>query len=156
MTRPTVHKSWVEALAFEVALEYFTPEDLQLKFDLTPEKYQAITTMPAFRRAVNDYAREINDEGVAFRLRARKAAEDILDELHAMAFDQRLEAKDRLKAMEMMCRYAGFESQRQEDGSGVKLQIVTNLSMGGGGTTGQTYEIEVPYSPGEKREQLDE
>lgn len=31
-----VARNWVEELAFEVALEYFTPEDLQLKYELPP------------------------------------------------------------------------------------------------------------------------
>lgn len=152
MENPVAHKNWTHELAFEVALGYFTPEDLQLKYDLSPEQYDRVTNLPAFRRASADYRREIDDEGIAFKLRARKAAEDILDELHHMAFNQVLDAKDRLKAMEMLCRYAGFETQKQEDGNGVKLQIVTNLALGGGGSTGQTYEIEVPYdtSRGEK------
>lgn len=146
MDNPAV-QNWVQELAFEVALGYFTPEDLQLKYDLTPDQYAHVTALPSFRKASADYRREIDDEGIAFKLRARKAAEDILEELHAMAFDQRLDAKDRLKAMEMVCKYAGFEAQRVDDGGGVKLQIFTNLDLNGA-SSGQTYTIEVPNDVG--------
>lgn len=101
---------------------------------------------PAFRRAVADYRREIDDEGIAFRLRARKGAEAILSELFAISFDQSLDAKDRLKAMEMLCKYAGFETNKQPGENGVKLQIYTNLSLNGA-DTGQTYTIEIPSTP---------
>lgn len=139
---PQTADNWVQSLAFEVALGYFTPEELQLKFDLSPEAYEKITHMPAFRQAEGDYRREIDDEGIAFRLRARKAAEQILMELYEMAFDRSIEAKDRLKAMEMLCRYAGFESQAKEgNDGGLKLQIYTNLNMGG---QDRTYSIEIP------------
>jgi hypothetical protein len=137
------HENWVQELAFEVALEYFPPEDLQLKFELTPSHFLHITSMPDFKRAVAAYRREIDDEGIAFRLRARKAAEGVLEEMYSMCFDQTLKAQDRLKAMEMLCKYAGFETQKQNSDGGVKLQIFTNLSLEGN-TTGQTYEIEVP------------
>lgn len=137
-----VTDNWVQELAFEVALGYFAPEDLQLKYDLTPAQYAHVTSLPAFRKASADYRREIDDEGIAFRLRARKAAEDVLAELHAMAFDQRVDARDRLKAMEMLCKYAGFESRREEGDGGIKLQIVTNLDMGS--APSRTYTIEVP------------
>ena len=144
MENPVATSNWVEEMAFEVALGYFTPEDLQLKYDLTESHYNHITTLPAFKKATADYRREIDDEGIAFRLRARKCAEDILEELYSMAFDQTLDAKDRLKAMEMMCKYAGFETHKQEGDGGVKLQIFTNLNLNGNAPQ-QTYTIEVPY-----------
>lgn len=135
-------ENWVQNLAFEVALGYFTPEELQTKFGLTPEAYQQITSMVDFRRAEADYRREIDDEGIAFRLRARKAAEEILSEMYAMAFDQTLDAKDRLRAMELMCKYAGFDANKAEgEGGGVKLQIYTNLNLG---PEDKTYTIEIP------------
>lgn len=140
--------NWVQSLAFETALEYFTPQELQRKFELTPEAFQKITQVDAFQRAVADYRREIDDEGIAFRLRARKAAEQILSELYEMAFDQTIDAKDRLKAMEMMCRYAGFESQAKDGGGGgLKLQIYTNLNLGQDQQS--TYTIEIPQEAAE-------
>lgn len=135
-------RNWVEELAFEVALGYFTPEELQLKYDMTPVQYEHVTKLPAFRKAEADYRREIDDEGIAFKLRARRAAEDILTELYAISFNQNIDAKDRLKAMEMLCRYAGFETAKSEDGGGVKLQIYTNLSLND--SPKQTYTIEIP------------
>jgi hypothetical protein len=135
--------NWVQEFAFEVALGYFTPEELQLKYNLSPEQYAHVSTLAPFRKAVGDYRREIDDEGIAFRLRARKAAEDILTELHSMAFNQTLDAPHRLKAMEMLCKYAGFETKREDTNQGVKLQIFTNLSLNAN-TPQQTYTIEIP------------
>lgn len=139
--QPLVAENWVQELAFEVALGYFTPEELRTKFDLSESHLAHIQGLPAFKKAVGDYRREIDDEGIAFRLRARKAAEDIIEELYAMAFTQTIDAKDRLKAMEMLCKYAGFETAKTEGSDGVKLQIYTNLNFGG---AEKTYTIEIP------------
>jgi|AntDeeMinimDraft_6_1070357.scaffolds.fasta_scaffold09301_3 hypothetical protein len=142
-TLPSGGSNWAEELAFEVALEYFTPEDLQLKYDLPPDQYEHVTALPSFRKAVSEYRREIDDEGIAFRLRARRCADDILVEVYAMAFDEKLDAKDRLKAAEMICRYAGFETAKTDGEGGVKLQIYTNLNLSSS-TPDQTYTIEIP------------
>jgi len=140
---PAVRENWVEEMAFEVALGYFTPEDLQLKYELSPAHYDHIVGLPAFRKATADYRREIDDEGIAFRLRARKAAEEVLDEIYAAAFDRTEDLKDRLKAAEMLCKYAGFETAKADGEGGVKLQIFTNLSLNGSSPQ-QTYTIEIP------------
>lgn len=138
-----VSTNWVEELAFEVALEYFAPEDLQLKFELSPQRYQRITSVPEFKRAVADYRREIDDEGIAFKLRARKCAELMLEEIHEMAFDQRVDAKTRLEAMKTMCHYAGYDMKTAEDGGGIKVQIISNLSLNDQNPQG-VYTIEMP------------
>lgn len=134
-------QNWVQSLAFEVALEYFTPEDLRLKFNLDEETYRRVTALPDFRRAVADYRREIDDDGIAFRLRARKGAEDVLTEIYAMAFDQSAKMSERLAAARTLCEYAGYTKDKKEEGGGVRLQIITNLGLSQE-DVGQTYTVQ--------------
>lgn len=138
--------NWVTDLAFEVALGYYTSADLCVQYDVTEAQFERLREMTSFQRAVKAYRREIDDEGIAFRLRARKLAEAVLEELSGIAFDERLEPKDRLQAMTMLCRYAGFETKEQKTDTGVRLIINTNLSLGEGAAGPQGYTIEVPAS----------
>lgn len=138
--------NWVTDLAFEVALGYYTSADLCVQYDISEAQFERLREMTSFQRTVKSYRREIDDEGIAFRLRARKLAEAVLEELSSIAFDERLEPKDRLQAMTMLCRYAGFEAKEQKTETGVKLIINTNLSLGEGAAGPQGYTLEVPIS----------
>lgn len=140
MLPKVVEENWVQQLAFEVALEYFAPEDLQLKFQLDPADYEQVVHHDDFRRAVADYRREIDDEGIAFKLRARKAAEDMLMVMYQIAHDADQKGADRIAAAKAVCEYAGY-AKPQEEAGGVKLQIITNLALGQA-DTGQTYTIQ--------------
>jgi hypothetical protein len=137
--------NWATELAFEMALGYFSPEDLQIRFGLDDATFQKIQTDAAFKRSVLSYKKEIDDEGIAFKLRARKAAELVLEELTVIAFDAATDTSDRLKAMEMLARYAGFDmkNQKGEDG-GVRVIIQTNLGLSSPLEGRGEYTIAVP------------
>lgn len=105
----TSRRHWMEELAFEAALGYYTPEELQLKYDLSPERYRAIAATPVFSRAKNTFRRQIDEEGQQFRVKARKMAAECLDVLFQIAGDPREATSDRISAVQALCRYAGME-----------------------------------------------
>ena len=121
-------EDWLAELAFEVALGYYTPEDLQVKYDLTLEQYSKIKRLPQFKRAVQVFKRQIDEEGQQFRVTARKMATETLDVLFNLAADDEAANSDRIRAVEALCRYAGFEkgvadSAQGNQGFTVNIQI---------------------------------
>jgi len=121
-------EDWLAELAFEVALGYYTPEDLQVKYDLTLEQFSKIQRLPQFKRAVQVFKRQIDEEGQQFRVKARKMATETLDVLFNLAADDEAANSDRIRAVEALCRYAGFEkgvadSAQGNQGFTVNIQI---------------------------------
>lgn len=136
--------NWVTELAFEVALGYYPPADLAAQYNLSMATYDKVTQVPDFKRAVQAYQREIDDEGIAFKLRARRSAALLLDELTTMAFDRNVDAKDRLKAIELMCKYAGFGLESKPGEEGTKIVINTNLALNNGSVEKGVYTLSIP------------
>lgn len=130
---------WVYDLAFEVALGYFDENDLALKFDLSPAQLEAIGKNTAFRKAVRDYRRQIDDAGDAFRLRAKKSAELALDVPNYIAHDKTVDPATRLKAVDQLVKYAGWGKEENAD-TGVTINIKTYAAPSSGAANGVTIE----------------
>lgn len=118
MTTPAAKPNWVADLAFEVALGYYSPEELQLRFDLTDVQYASAQRLPEFQKAVSAYRREIDEAGTEFKLKARKLASELLPELAVIAADEEASHKDRIEAIREMCKLAGYgkEDAKQPNG----------------------------------------
>lgn len=116
---------WKKELAFEVALRYFTPAELLLKYSLTQEQYDAVTETEAFSRAALAAAREIDENGKQFRVLARKLATESLPSLYSIANDVDAPRSSRIAAIDALARYGGFD--RQESEQHTAFQINVNL-----------------------------
>lgn len=129
-----VPAEFVQALAFDVATGFFEKEELAVKYDLTLEDLAFITEQTAFKKAVVRQRFELDDDGSAFRRRARALANDALTVWHTIAEDEDLSATHRIKAAEKLVDAASFKYMRpSKDGGASVPQIVinTNLALGG-------------------------
>ena len=109
MGSPDHKNHWLTDLAFETALQYFTPEDLCVKYDISEQRYELLKASKEFQQAVQMYRRQIDEEGQQFRVKARRMASEILDVLFYIAADETKAASDRINAVNALCRYAGFD-----------------------------------------------
>jgi len=121
-------KQWPEKLAFELALGYYPPEDLAPMFDLSMAQLQSVQSDPAFDKLVKHHRREIEKGGDAFKLKARKFADILLDELFTIATDPLTSPTERRQCIEAVCRYAGFDKQQQAEGGGQQFQVNIQLN----------------------------
>lgn len=128
MTAPAIQDNWVLDLAFEVALEYHTDEELQRRFGLDNETYYQILDLPEFKKAAAEAKRDIDEKGTQFRVLARKLATSLLPSLAAIGFDTAAEQSDRINAIKEVFKAAGFHEDQTS--APVQVKFITNLSMG--------------------------
>lgn len=125
--------SWVQDLAFEVALGYYSPDDLRAQFELQPDEYRDITESPAFRRVEMACRREIDEQGKQFKVLARKLATETLPELGAIALDPQASHADRISAINALAKFGHLHTE--EKGAGGNTAFVVNLNLGDAGQT---------------------
>ncbi len=119
------------ALAFEVALGYFSPQELQLRFGVAPEVLRALREDERFKRAVLAYRREIDETGTQFKVKARKLASIVLDDLGVIALDPTVDTMDRIQAIRDLARYAGYAKDEAPQAANNAFAIQINLSQAG-------------------------
>jgi len=120
---PSPSSHWLADLAFETALGYFTPEELCIKHNLTPERYAVIQATTDFKKAVQLYRRQIDEEGQQFRVKARRMASEVLDVLFFIAADSTASCSDRIAAVTALCKYAGFDKGAEASTSNVAFAV---------------------------------
>lgn len=129
MALPAHKDHWLTDLAFETALRYYTPEELCIKYDIPLSKYENLLRTKEFKKAVQLYRRQIDEEGQHFRVKARRMASEILDVLFTIAEDPAASPHDRIEAVNALCRYAGFDKGAELNATGqtfaVNIQINT-------------------------------
>ena len=123
---PRKKDDWLTDLAFELALRYYTPEELQLRYELTPEQFETITSKEQFKQLQLAAARNIDERGKQFKVLARKLATESLPNLFEIAADQDASHSDRIAAVTALSRFAGFDKQEQASGNKA-FQVVFNM-----------------------------
>lgn len=122
---PSVYKTQHERLAFELALA--PPEDAGGIFaghGFTQDQSIALLSDATFARLLERVTKEVKDQGLSFRAKARVMAEDLLQHSYSLATDPEVSAAVRLDAIKSTVKWAGLEP-KEKDGAGT----------GGGGLT---------------------
>lgn len=112
---PVKPSDWLQELAYEVALKYHPPEELQNQFSLSVDEYEQVTSTPHFRRAVSSYMRIIDEDAKQAKLKVKRLASTLVEEVAKMAIDTSLDPAVRLRAIENMCRYAELDRPQKND-----------------------------------------
>lgn len=106
---PAQPDSWLNELAYDTALQYHNPEELQLKYSLDADEYQSIVASPMFKRAVSAYQKLVDEDAKQARLKVKRLASVLVEEVARMAMDRTQEPAIRLRAIENICRYAELD-----------------------------------------------
>lgn len=115
----------IHALVTDIALGYYDDDALCRIHDLTPENLEAFRNNTAIRRMLDQQKRELIQSGHKFRTIAKQLAAEMLQEAAVIAMDPNVMPSDRLRAMEMVARFAGLD--KAENGPQVVINLSTNL-----------------------------
>lgn len=115
---PAKPADWLHELAYEVALQYHPPDELQNKFSLSESEYDQITSTPHFKRAVSSYMRIIDEDAKQAKLKVKRLASSLVEQVAYMAADPSLDPAIRLRAIEDICRYAELDKPQKDDNAG--------------------------------------
>lgn len=115
---PAKPADWLQELAYEVALGYYTPEELQNKFSLQAEDYDRLVVAPHFKRAVSAYMRIVDEDAKQAKLKVKRLASHLVEQVAFMAADPTLDPAIRLRAIEDICRYAELDKPQKDDNAG--------------------------------------
>lgn len=105
---PNQVSPWPPKMTFDLALGD-SPETVCERYQITPEQYDRYIYHPAFRREVSEHQREIRENGVTFKEKAKVQAEMYLQDLDDLVTDTRVSPAVRLDAIKSVVKWAGFE-----------------------------------------------
>ena len=127
---PAKPANWLQELAYDIALEYHPPDELRAKYDLAQEDFDRVCNSVPVQRAVASYKRMIDEETTQARLKTKRLASTLIEEVGAIALDRTLDPAVRLRAIEDVCKYAELEKpSRQDDAAANTAPFMINIQV---------------------------
>lgn len=125
---PALYRQAHERLALELALRPEEVSDVLREHGLTEEEGLALLARPDFAALVAKTAKEVKENGVSFRAKARAIAEDLLPHAYEMATDPQCSSAVRADLIQWAARVGDLEppKNKQDDtkqGGGLVLSI---------------------------------
>ena len=123
-----------EQFAYELALGYFSPEELRQRFGLKPSAFDVYLASPAISDLVLIKRRELDESDFALRIHARRAARVALEECIKIVKDPDASAKMRMDAGRQIREIAEGVDKPLKDGAAAgegMLILKTNLTLEG-------------------------
>ena len=129
---PGAVKGWDPRLAYELALEMDSAENVFARYAVSRDAAVALLTNAAFVSTVKKYREEVVAGGVSFRLKAKIQAEDLLTHSYEMATDPEVPPAVRADLIKWTARVAALEPKdKGEGGGGTGGGFTLNLTFGG-------------------------
>ncbi len=130
----TLSREMVRQLAFDVANDFFTEEELCTRYDLTLGQVKYIKGQNSFHKHVLDLKHQLKDDGKELLLQAREYVADILRMYKEIADDPDNSTAARMKAGDAIMELARVKVAPQAGmnlpgGGGGNLILYTNLAV---------------------------
>jgi hypothetical protein len=107
---PTSLPGWPSGLVYELALGLDSENHILNKYMVSPEEYEYLKTLPAFRKDLVTKIGEKEKDGITFRVKARLQAEMYLEnEIHEIVTNTSLPASTRLDAIKWVAKMGDLE-----------------------------------------------
>lgn len=120
---------WDMRLVTDVALGTST-ESILAAYDLTQHGLDQILETPTFLIALQGMKKSLEQEGATFRLKAQIQADMYLGTAHEMIMNKGTDSRVRMRLIEDMARWAGFDTPPQTAGGGsAGFSISINFSQ---------------------------
>jgi hypothetical protein len=138
----TSKPAWDKQLLVDVAIGTSEMEILEA-YDLQAHQLREILEDSTFLVALATLKKELDKDGMSFRLKCQLQAEAMLEENWMLAHDrENVPAETRRKAIADTVRWAGFDNQGGASGLGGGGGFTINVITGSSGRAGVTIEGE--------------
>lgn len=133
-----------EPLAFELALNFEPPEKVAEKYGLSRDELVALLQYEAFQQKIAEHHRYIQEKGVTFQMRARLAAELLIDTVFHLARDPDVPPQTRLAAAQTLERWGKLTEDKDDAKPDQTFILQINLPAG---SSQETIEVEATPVP---------
>lgn len=120
---------WPPRLPFDLALGIDGIDILSQRYDLTRSEIEAFSLVPSFRMEVDKHLREIRENGVSFKEKAKVQAEEYLMKLHDIVVDPDAPASVRLDGIKSVVKWAGYEPKETKEGQAQQPQFNIQINL---------------------------
>ena len=127
---PALYKTQHERLCYEIVLAKVTGEsesDAFARHGYTPEQALALLEQPSFATLLDRVAKDMHDNGLTFRAKARSMAEALLETSFEIATDPEQPTSERVKIVQWTAKMAGHEKgldkEESKQSGGFSLSI---------------------------------
>lgn len=126
---PELRPEWSQHLVVDVALNQ-SIETICDVHGLTQHSFNRICENPAFVMAVATLRKQLEKEGATFKLKAGLQADVYLGQVHAMVMDTTMDPKVRVRLIESVARWAGFDTPQPVGSQGGMGGFSISINLG--------------------------
>lgn len=119
--------SYDPRMAFEIALGFEKIELVLERYMVTPEEWELLQTQPSFKKAVTQYQKDIDENGISFRTKARIQAEAYLSDAHSLIKHPTTPPSVKANMIQWITRVADLEPKKSEENQGTTFNLQINL-----------------------------
>jgi len=121
---------WPAQFPVALAMEVEDLPAILARFEITPERFELLKPLPAFRKAVAEAQRDVREQGHTFKLKCKGIAEDFLDNLYHELQNPQVGLSTKVDVFKYLTKMGGLEPvpvPATAASSAVAVQININI-----------------------------
>ena len=121
---------WPAQLPIALALQVEDIPAILDRFGITPDRFELLKPLPAFRKAVAEAQRDVREQGHTFKVKCKAIAEDFLDSLYLELQNPQVGLTTKVDVFKYLTKMGGLEPQAAVAAQGTgapTVQIQINL-----------------------------
>ena len=130
LTSPATPNRWDPRLILDLALGVEDLDTVLPRYNLTPDDYETLAHSPIFRRELALTIRDVRENGLPFKAKARVQAEAYLEVLDELVYSDGTPASTRLEAIKSTVAWGGLipkESKEETGATGSTINVQINF-----------------------------
>lgn len=120
---------WPAKLPFDLALGVEPPEQIFLRYNISPEEYQSWVKTIAFRRALAEASKTVGEQGLSFKVLCQGIAHDFLSVIDTHLHDESTGFSTRMDAFKTVTRLAGLEPKTEKTDAGDSKMVNIQINL---------------------------
>lgn len=132
---PALYKTQPERLCYDLVLAKAigeTEEAVFALYDYTPEQALALLESPGFSALLDRVAKDLHENGLTFKAKARAQSDALLEHSFEIATDPMQPTAERVKLIQWTARMAGHEKGLdKDDGKGTSSGFSLSITFAG-------------------------